>query len=64
MGQIKDATRCGWGQKNLSLGIIHMASDVNRKEEKRSAKEDQNLKQEIRIQPVVPTIKKSLTVYF
>lgn len=64
MGQIKDATRCGWGQENLSLGIIHMVSDVNRKEEKRSEKEDQNLKQEIRIQPVVSTIKKSLTVYF
>lgn len=64
MGQIKDATRCGWGQENLSLGIIHMVSDVNRKEEKRSEKEDQNLKQEIRIQPVVSTIKKSLAVYF
>lgn len=64
MGQNKNAMRCGWGQENLSLGIIHMVSDVNRKEEKRSTKEDQNPNQEIRIQPVVSTIQKSLPVYF
>lgn len=49
MGENKDATRCGWGQEKLSLGIIHMVSDVNRKEEKRSIKEDENPTQEIRI---------------
>lgn len=64
MGQNKDATRCGQGQEKHSLGNIHMVSDVNRKEEKRSTKEHQNSKQEIRIQPLISAIKKSLTVYF